>query len=278
VSCIGGAQGLEKSIFLDPATAVLMRAELKSAAAKCPTRALPGAMVQLETCVWGEQRNVIARYRPGILDLFEILFSQIFDSARKFDSRIYNASEFAAAITNSKAQFAASIKQRLVEEFRSSLKSAAATCPPRAQPGHMTQTQTCVLSSQRKVWARYASATLDLFDSFSTQKLQLANQFDGGNYPAPDYEAASRQLLSALIVSLRERAASSNQTASPNAPTTTGAIESSTSQNIQVSSSDACTLASSLVGVVVGVATRRGDTGLNAANSYLRGCLGDSQR
>lgn len=277
------ATAAEKPVLLDRATLSLMNADLKAADAKCPAKAVPGAMVQTESCILKAERLVWMKYSPRTLDLFDTFASQLIAAAQMFDNRSYTSVDYATAMKNVRIQFSLSLRKRVVEEFRSALKSAEAACPSRAIRGQMVQTETCrLVEHQRIIWARYQPQTLDLFDNYSAQQLELAQKFDKGGYSADDYIIASKTLTSNFAVSLKTRLAVA-QAAQQSVPTTstqpspapsvvTAPALNTPLSDAAIAPSDACLFASSLIGLVAGLGSRRADTGINSAAAFLKGC------
>jgi hypothetical protein len=267
---IADALAAQKPILPDQLK--LCEAEAKLASAKCPSRAAPGMIVQAETCLLTEERKIWIQCSPETLDLFDTYASQILADAHQLDNGAYKTSDYAAAVARTHAQLSASLKQRVVAEFQDNLRSAAASCPSRAVPGQMAQTEGCKLDHQRSIWMKYAPKTVDLFDAYSAQQRELDRRFDTREYSAPNYEAASKELLAAFVQSLKNRTAEATQSASASTRS------SDLFATEQIAPSDACAIVSSFIGLAVGIGTRRTDTGLNATNSFLKGCLEGTQK
>jgi hypothetical protein len=212
--CAGGAAGVlaaEKLNLVDQLA--LCNSEFKTASAKCPLSAALGAVVSANTCLLTELRKIWARCSPQTLDLFYTYASQTMADAKQLDNGAYKISDYVAARASARVQLSASFNQRVVAEFQHNLRSAAASCPSRAVPGQMVQTDGCKLDHQRAIWVKYSPKTLDLFDAYSAQQRELDRRFDTRAYSAPHYDAASKQLLSSFVVSLKNRTAEATASA-----------------------------------------------------------------
>jgi hypothetical protein len=136
-------------------------------------------------------------------------------------------------------------------------------CPRRALPGDMVQINTCVFRQQRPIWMRYLPQTIDVVDRYIKSMMEISRLYDQRTYDVPAYEAAKQAIAVSFRTGLRERLIVQG------APNDVQAVASST----QANRADVCNFLAALTGVVAGVASRRAETGVNAGNSFLQGCM-----
>jgi hypothetical protein len=93
--------------------------------------------------------------------------------------------------------------------FQHDLKAAQEKCPDTANApqGRMLEAAVCIYREWRVIWSRYSPTTLDLFDAFGKQNLEIARKFDIGDYSLTNANAEFQKASTALTDSIRSRTA-----------------------------------------------------------------------
>jgi hypothetical protein len=114
----------------------------------------------------------------------------------------------------------------IVAAFQSDLRAAEEKCPntANAPQGRMLEAAACLYREWRSIWSRYSPPTLDLFDVFGKQGLEIARKFDIGDYSLANAKAEYQKAVVTLTNAIRLRISRSRFQLQIGDPTTAAAV------------------------------------------------------